>query len=190
MCTSLSRHQHQAGVSLVELVVFIVVVSVGVVGLLGVTGSLVRFSPDPMVRKQMMAIADSLLTEVLSQPFTFCDLDDANVSTATLSGTTPACAVAANNQDLAFTPQAGETRLGGTPFDNVADYRGYSQSPVTDITSTYAMSGYGTSVAVANVGTSFGISDPAALQVTVTVSRAGLDNYVLTGYRFRYAPRN
>lgn len=189
MCIERGHRSRQAGVSLVELIVFIVVVSVGVVGLLSVTGSLVRFSPDPMVRKQMMAIAESLLTEVLSQPFTYCDPADANALSAT--STADCTGGAAGSQDNITGPTpAGATRLAGT-FNNVADYATYAQSPVTDVTATYVMNGYGANVAIARAGTAFGAApDGAALQVSVTISRAGLDDYTLTGYRFRYAPRN
>ncbi len=188
MCTRLSRYPRQTGVSLVELIVFIVVVSVGVLGLLSVTGSLVRFSPDPMVRKQMMAIAESLLTEILSQPFTYCDPADANALSAT--STADCTGGAAGSQDnIAGPTPAGASRLSGT-FNNVADYATYAQNPATDVTATYVMNGYGASVAITRVGGTFGVAASAALQVSVTVSRAGLDDYSLTGYRFRYAPRN
>ena len=73
----------EANPTLVELIVFIVVVSVGVVGLLSVSGPMLRNSADPMVRKQMTVIAESLLNEVMQQPYTYCDPDDANYLSAT-----------------------------------------------------------------------------------------------------------
>ena len=72
----------QAGATLVELVVFIVVVSVAVAAVLLAMNAVTRGSPDPMMRKQALAIAEALLEEVELMPFTFCDPDDANVSTA------------------------------------------------------------------------------------------------------------
>ena len=56
----------------------------------------VRHSADPIVRKQALAIAESLLLEIEQQAFTWCDPQDANVVTATSAA---GCAVAANNQN-------------------------------------------------------------------------------------------
>lgn len=181
----------QRGTTLVELIVFIVVVSVGVVGVLSTVGPMVRDSANPMIRKQMTAVAESLLLEILRQPFTYCDPDDANASTATLSGVTPTCAVAANSQALAGSPQVGEDRHGPAFFDNVADYRGYAQASFTDSANANAMAGYNVAVAVASAGGVFGLGAEDALSVSVTVSfPAGTEAPVtLDGYRFRYAPR-
>lgn len=193
---STDRRPLQSGVTLVELIVFIVVMSVGVVGVLSTMNAAVRFSADPMTAKQLRAIAESLLGEVLHQPFTLCDPDDAAVGTATLSGTTPTCDVAGNDQNkggaaLSVPTPAGELRggAGAAGFDNVADYGGYSANPIADITGTNVMNGYAATVSVTRAGTAFGLADnSAALQVTVTVSR-GAESFSLTGYRFRYAPR-
>ncbi|TXG86263.1 MAG: type II secretion system protein [Rhodocyclaceae bacterium] len=181
----------QRGITLVELIVFIVVVSVGIAGVLSTIGPMVRDSANPMIRKQMAAVAESLLLEILRQPFTYCDPDDANAATATLSGTTPTCAVAANSQALAASPQAGETRLGPAFFENVADYQGYTQTPVTDSAGAGALNGYTASVAITTAGASFGLSAEDALQVAVTVNfPSGTEPpLVLSAYRFRYAPR-
>ncbi|MBK9218480.1 MAG: prepilin-type N-terminal cleavage/methylation domain-containing protein [Uliginosibacterium sp.] len=72
----------QRGLTLIELVVFIVVISVGLAGILGVLSLVNRDTVNPMLLKQQVAIAESLLEEVQSKPFTFCDPDDANVETA------------------------------------------------------------------------------------------------------------
>ena len=79
MCIKQSR---QSGITLIEQIVFIIIVSVGVIGLVSVLGSMVQRSADPMQTKQLAAIAESLLGEVLHQPFTWCDPEDANASTA------------------------------------------------------------------------------------------------------------
>ncbi len=195
MCIRVSR---QAGVTLIEQIVFIIVVSVGVIGLLSTLGPALRFSADPQLRKQQLAVAESLLAEILHQPFTYCDPDDANASTATLSGTSPSCA--GTDQDngggsLGPIP-GGETRTAsgaGAMFDNVADYAGYAQSNVTDLNGANAVAGFDVSVAVARIGTSYtygGSPLPAgaAMRIDVTVSGGGSDPLTLTGYRFRYAP--
>lgn len=176
----------QRGITLIEQIMFVVVVSVGVVGLVSVMNPAIRASADPMLTKQLVAIAESLLNEVLHQPFTWCDPDDPAASTALSHA---ACATPQN----AFGPTpAGETRYAagtGTAFDNVADYGGFSLANIDDPSGANAMAGYSASVAIANAGTALGLADnTAALSVTVTVTRGG-DSFSLTGYRFRYAPR-
>lgn len=182
----------QRGITLIESIVFIVIVSVGVVGLVSVINPLVRFSADPMQQKQLMAIAESLLTEIMHQPYTWCDPDDATASTAT------AYTGCANSQDkggaalTTATPNTETSRAGtgpGTNYDNVADYGNYTKADIDDAAGINAMVGYTASVAVSRAGTALGLSDnSAALAVTVTVTRDG-QSFSLTGYRFRYAPR-
>jgi MSHA pilin protein MshD len=86
-----SAPRRQAGFTLIELVLFIVIVSVGVAGILLVMNTVVAASADPLVRKQALALADSILEEVLQKAYsdpdgssgettraTFDDVDDYN----------------------------------------------------------------------------------------------------------------
>lgn len=59
----------QRGFTLIELIIFIVVVSAGLAGILSVMDSVVKSSADPMVRKQAMALADSILEEILLKQY-------------------------------------------------------------------------------------------------------------------------
>lgn len=179
------------GFTLVEAIVFLVIVSVGVVAVLATLGPALRGSVEPMRQKQMTAIAESMLNEILHQPFTYCDPDDANAGTAANS------AACTNSQDTLGPVPAGESRYGntaGTQYDNVGDYAGASSAngrlhnPIDDLTGTVAYPGYTAAVAIAQAGAAFGIPAADALQVTVTVTN-GSDSFALTGYRFRYAPR-
>lgn len=67
--TSRSSSLRQAGFTLVELIIFIVVVTVGIAGILVVMDTSVKSSADPMVRKQAMALADSLMEEILQKAY-------------------------------------------------------------------------------------------------------------------------
>lgn len=69
MCTTSSRRRFQTGFTLVELLVFIVVVSVGIAGILMVMDISVKSSADPLVRKQTVAVAESLLEEILLKSY-------------------------------------------------------------------------------------------------------------------------
>src|SRR5258708_11122763 len=61
----------QAGLSLIELIMFIVIVGVGIAGILSVLNLTAQKSADPMIRKQMLAGAESLLEEGELMPFTY-----------------------------------------------------------------------------------------------------------------------
>lgn len=64
----MNRPNHK-GFTLVELIVFIVVVGVGLAGILAVSNSVVKASADPMMRKQTIAVAESLLEEILLKEY-------------------------------------------------------------------------------------------------------------------------
>jgi MSHA pilin protein MshD len=172
------------GLSLIELVIFISVVSAALAAVLSVFIQTTGTSADPMLRRQALAIAESLLEEVSLMPFTFCDGDDANVTTAT---STAGCTGSGD----AIGPESGETRFNTPQFDHVNDYAGYSMNGIVDITNTAVagLSGYSASVAVtaAALNTLTAASgDVLRISVTVTDPRGG--TLTLDGYRTRYAP--
>ena len=63
---------NQSGISLIELIMFIVIISVALTGILLVMNQVTRHSADPLIHKQALAIAESLLEEVELMPFTYC----------------------------------------------------------------------------------------------------------------------
>ena len=102
------------GFTLIELIIFIVIVGVAMAGILSVFNTSVKSSADPMVRKQAMALADSIMEEILLKAYassgtgtnraTYDGVDDYNgltetaftdLSAAGLSGYTVSIAVAA-----------------------------------------------------------------------------------------------
>ncbi len=190
MCT---RHK-QCGISLVELIMFIVIVSVALAGILLVMNTVMRSSADPLIHKQALAIAESLLEEVELMPFTFCDPDDPAAGLATTVDTT-ACTTPAGGE--AIGPEALETRYSAaTPFDNVNDYHGFSMAAgaIMDITNNPIgpAAGYSAAVSITLAGLALVPALPAdadALRITVTVT--GPDNVpvVVEGIRTRYSPR-
>lgn len=177
----------QRGLTLVELVIFIVVISVGLAGILGVMNLSMLHSTNPMLRKQQVAIAESLLEEIESKPFTWCDPDDANVSTAT---STSGCATTI--QGLA--PTSGESRSSQLqPYDNVGDYNDFKMSAgilnPADGSAITTLAGYQASVSISQAGTALGLTDnTAALRIDVSVTAPDGSSFTLTGYRSRNAP--
>ncbi len=180
-----SRH---AGMTLVELVMFIVVVSVGLAGILSVLTMGTKSSADPMIRKNMLAIAEALLEEVEAMPFTYCDPDDANAATA---ASTSDCSTAeAPGPEGALELRSSTT----TPFDNVNDYSGLAVlRPVTDISGTLsAPAGYSATIqivpeALNDIASTSTPATMEALRIAVTVTYGG-DSLTLEGYRTRHSP--
>lgn len=184
-----SSRQH--GLSLIEVVVFIVVLGIGVAGMAVLYNQLTLASVDPVVRKQAVAIANSLMEEIQLRPFTYCDPDDANVFTAP----TPPC----GTPEVIGT-EGPETRYGPAFYDNVSDYNGFAMlGSIQDINNVpiTVLTGYSALVAIANAGGEFttvpaspAIPADAALRITVTVTGPANVTVRLQGYRLRYAPNS
>ncbi len=148
----------QRGFTLIELIIFIVVVAAGLAGILSVMNTVVKSSADPMVRKQAMALADSILEEVLLKAY--CDPDPGGASP-------PACG-----------PHV--VKASRANFDTVLDYNGLSNAAFTDLPAE--LSSYVIGIAVVDDAATLGI---AAKKVTVTVTH-GADAISMTGYRGNY----
>jgi MSHA pilin protein MshD len=175
-----------SGYTLIELLVFIVVVSTALAGVLHVLTQATAHGADPLVRRQALAIAESLLEEVELMPFTYCDSEDANVETAT------SVAGCASGGD-AMGPEAGETRYASPSFDHVNDYHGFAMSGIVDITNTAVsgLNGYSASVSVAAAALhTISAASGDAVRITVTVTGPGGISVALDGYRSRHAPNS
>lgn len=197
-----AQHRRQAGVTLIELVMFIVVIAIAVTGVLLVYANTVRYSADPVVRKQMLAVAEAMLEEAASMPFTYCDPDDLD---ARIAGQAVVSAGDCASTVEMIGPEAAEARHApANPFDNVNDYAGFdtanaTPAGITDISGTVVrgLSGYRAQIAVsaqplgpagAMVAATDGNGAPQVLLITATVTAPGGDSISLSGYRTRYAP--
>ncbi|MFO1328155.1 MAG: prepilin-type N-terminal cleavage/methylation domain-containing protein [Rubrivivax sp.] len=90
MRTRRAAQPAQRGLSLLELILAIVIIGVGLAGVLTALSTVVGRSADPIVRLQLLAVAEELLEEVQLHPFartsnsaplgcardTFNDVDD------------------------------------------------------------------------------------------------------------------
>ena len=150
---------HQHGFTLIELIIFIVVVSAGLAGILSVMNTVVRSSADPMVRKQTIAIAESLLEEILLKNY------------AKPTGSTVLGFSAGGSRNL---------------FDCVTDFRGYTTTTgIVDVfvlgTVIPGLTSYNISpVTVALSADLTGVA--ATLKITVAVTGPG-GSVSLSGYR-------
>ncbi|MHB1117527.1 prepilin-type N-terminal cleavage/methylation domain-containing protein [Sideroxydans sp.] len=178
----------QRGISLIELIIFIVIISVALTGILLVMNQVTAHSADPLVRKQALAVAESILEEVELMPFTYCDPNDASAVTAT---STAGCTV-----PEVLGAEIGETRYSPTtPFDNVNDYHNFQMAAgsIMDITnSNTGLAGYALSPITVTAIDLGGITQASgdALLITVTVSDPAGNDIVLQGIRTRYSPRS
>lgn len=186
----------QRGFSLIETVIFIIVLGIGIAGLAVLYNRLTLSSVDPLVRKQAVAIAVSLMEEIQLRPFTFCDPDDPAVFTATVSTD---CAT-----QEGIGQEGGETRYASPFFDNVSDYASFPlMVGIRDITDfpISGLEGYSAQVQVQVAGGpagDFSGAVPAqpvvdldeALRITVTVTGPANTQFILQGYRLRYAPNS
>lgn len=109
-----SKSGAQKGMTLVELIVAIVIIAVGLAGVLSVFNNTVRASADPMVQKQLMAIAEGMMDEVMLLPF------------ASGPGTGTGCGARAQFDNL--DDFAGYTNQPVCDYDGVQVLNGYTVS--------------------------------------------------------------
>lgn len=182
MRMQLSRRR-ALGLTMIELLLFIAVVGIALAAMLRVFTTATAGSADPLIRRQQLAIAESLLREVQLMPFTWCDPEDANVTTATSA---TGCASLTENMGPV---ENGETRYGPNYFNNVNDYAGFTMTGIRDIgnIAVAGLSGYTASVAVSSAALDT-LAAAEALRITVTVSGPDSSSVVLQGWRTRHAP--
>ena len=183
--------QRQHGLTLIELLLFVVVVGIALSAMLKVFVTATLWSADPMIRRQQLAIAESLLREVELMPFTWCDPTDANVETAANAA---GCATQPENNGPDSPPGFGlQTRYGPVNFfNNVNDYNGFAMTGIRDVTNTAVagLSGYSASVTVAAAALDTVPAAGDALKITVTVTAPDNSVISLQGWRTRYAPNS
>lgn len=158
---------NQRGVSMIELIMFIVIISIAVAGILLVMNRVTGSSADSLVRKQSLAVAESLLEEIELQ----------SMSGVGCTGTLGANAL-----------RTGASR--------VCDYHGYSTTAgILDFSTNLVvpgLAGYNINAVTVVPTTSAlgGIPAGSAVVITVTVAGpggvTGPGQIVLTGYRANY----
>lgn len=153
----------ERGASLIELVISIVLIGVGLAGVLIYFTTAVRGSGDPLAGKQALAVAESMLEEVMLRDFA--------------------------NPSGGFTGAASQANR--AQFDDVSDYNGFATTSVYAIddagSAAAILANYAVSVTVtANAGTDLGLPAAEAKKITVSVSPPSGQGASLTAYRANY----
>jgi MSHA pilin protein MshD len=147
----------QRGISLIELILFIVIIGIALAALLSVLNVTTQNSVDPLLRKQALTIAESLLEEVELHDFA--------------------------NPTGGFTGAA--TQANRASFDDVMDYNGFATTGIYSAdgsgTVITGLSDYSVSVAVVPIAWLAVASD--AVQITVTVTPPNGQPLQAVGYR-------
>ena len=158
MCT---RHR-QHGISLVELIMFIVIVSVALAGILLVMNVTTKSSADPLVHKQALAAAQSLLEEIELQDF--------------ISAAGATAAVTQANR--------------ASQYHIVSDYQGFATTGIYTVDGVAPIAGlgnYNVNVSVANAALgSITSGSGNAVLITVTVTDPQGNQIAIDGYRTAY----
>lgn len=151
--------RRQRGISMIELIMFIVIVSIAVTGILLVMNQVTAHSADPLIRKQALAAAESLLEEVELQDF-----------------------ISAAGATNAVT-QANRV----SEYHIVSDYNGFNTTGIFPVSGAViaGLGSYSANVAVANAALS-GIVAGSAVQITVTVTDPQGNPVQISGYRTAY----
>lgn len=165
----------ERGVSLIELVIFIVIVSIGLTGMLSTLSATLKHSADPMIQKQMLSIAESMMDEIQSKNFASApDMP---------SPTSKACAT--------YALERAELNKGGSAvyYDDVSDYDGVTDCPIYSLLGNQlpGLESYRLSISVSGNGGLNGLSSSLAKLIVVTVQQGG-ERLVLQGWRTSYGP--
>jgi len=136
-----SKRLRQGGFTLIEMVMAIVIIGVGLAGVLVAFNQSVRNSADPVLRKQLMSVAEELLEEAELKPF------------ETAANTTSGCARNTYNDVFDYNGYATSGQI--CNIDGVA---------------IGALDGMSVSMSVVATAFS-GIASADAAQIQVTVSR-------------------
>lgn len=157
----------QRGISLIELIVFIVIVSTAMAGILLVMDRVTRSSADPLIRKQALAVAESMLEEIRLQDLSGVACTGTLGVNAVRTAVTSACAY------------DGYSTTGGVKdFSTNAVVAGLENYNITGVTVT--------NLSAIGAGTFGGTSIPAGsgVEITVTVADSfGVGPVQATGYR-------
>ena len=143
--------------TLIEMIIAIVILGIGLAGLMTVFSVTVKASADPLIRKQMLTLAEEMMEEIVAKPYT------------PVANTAPlACARNTYNDILDYNGYATANSICDIDGNQIATLAGYS-------------------IAVAVVADAITLPGVTlAMKITVTVSHGG-NSLSLVSWRANYA---
>lgn len=192
------------GFTLIDVLVLIVMVGTVAGGLTVLFSRLAAQSAESLRARQLLVLAQGLMSEVRAMPFTYCDPQDSRATLATGAFTGGSgCATTVDGMG----PEPGETRYNAANrFDGVTDYQAFAMpgpgcTGLCNLAGTRlnpvgtALDGCSASVLLAplalpGVPALDANGRPQALRIDVTVQCPGTTRLTLQGVRLRHAPRN
>jgi MSHA pilin protein MshD len=149
----------QAGISLIELIMFIVIISIALAGIMLVMNQTTSHGADTLIRKQAVAVVESLLEEIASKPF---------------SGTFPGPYTQANRASFdAVSNYNGFATTGVFPADGT-------------LVAVSGLGQYNVSASVVPLAAWGNIPAGSAVSITVQVTSPVGSPVIATGYRTHY----
>ena len=148
----------ERGFTLIELIIAIVILSAGVAGVLTVFSTTVKSSADPLIRKNMLSIAEQIMEEIVLKPY---------VPAANTAPTGCVRVLFNDVSDYNGHDVTGICDADGNAIPSLAAYR--LQVSVTDDLATFAAA-----------------TVTQAKKITVTVTK-GTESLQLIGWRTNYA---
>ena len=158
----------ERGFSLVEVIIFIVIVGIAIAGVLGVMNITTAHSADPLIRKQAVAVAESMLEEISLLPF--------------------------SNPAGGYTCGGVCTQANRAQLDDIMDYNGFATTGIYPVDSAVVIPGldsYNLAVAVtANPSPNplSGVPGADVARIAVTVTGSDAVSVTLVAYRTRLEP--
>lgn len=154
-----SHSSFESGASLIELIMFVMIVSIALAGILLVMNQTTGHSADVLIRKQALTVAESMLEEIESHPFS-------GVASAVTQTNRP-------NSHIIF-DYNGFATSGVFPADGT-------------LTGVPGLSNYNVAAEVTVLSSAWGtIPAASAAQITVTVTDPAGQITTATGYRTNY----
>jgi len=154
------------GFTLIEMILAIVIISVGLAGVLLAFNTAVKSSADPLIHKQMLAVAEEMMEEILLKPYAVNGTAPSN-SLKSCGGATPPSRMA---------------------FDDISDFDGYQTTGVCDIegVAVDGLPDYNLQVKIDAAASLGALAGGKVKKVTVTVTH-GSEAITLNGWRTWYA---
>jgi MSHA pilin protein MshD len=161
-----SRFLLQRGISLIELIMFIVIISVSLAGILLVMNLVMRHSADPLIRKQALAVGESMLEEIKLQPLSGVGCNGTLGQNAARTGASSVCDYKGYRTSGGIREFASNAVvLGGYNIADVAVTRISDMTPAT-FGGTSIPAGSGVMITVT-------VADPTGEMIEVTGYRVG-----------------